>query len=130
MKKLIIVEDDKITQQFYSLLFKKAGIETYITDSGDDLIAQLKVNNVGLVIMDVNLKNTYLNGEKMDGVSLSRHIKTSDDLKKVPVILATGYSVTQKNNNLMQESLAEEMLTKPIFDLKAFVEKVNKILTN
>lgn len=65
MKKIIIVEDDKITQQFYSMFFNKYGYEFLITDNGDKILETLLTEDVGLILMDINLSNSYLNNEKL-----------------------------------------------------------------
>jgi len=33
MKKILVIEDDLITQQFYAMFFKKRGFDSIITDS-------------------------------------------------------------------------------------------------
>ncbi len=51
------------------------------------------MESISLIIMDINLKNTYLNNEKVDGVILSRIVKENPVYSKVPVLLVTAYSL-------------------------------------
>ncbi|MCA2004288.1 MAG: response regulator [Ignavibacterium sp.] len=129
MKKLIIVEDDTLTQQLYLVYFRKSGIEPLITDNGEELFSILNKEKVGVILMDINLTNTYFRGEKMDGIKLSRLIKGNSKTHNIPIIIATGFSSNQ-DGSLVRETQAEEIITKPILNFKAFVNKINQYLIN
>ncbi len=129
MKKLIIVEDDTLTQQLYLVYFRKSGIEPVITDNGEELFSILNREKVGLILMDINLTNTYFRGEKMDGIKLSRLIKGNSETNNIPIIIATGFS-SNHDVALIRETQAEEIITKPILNFKAFVNKINQYLIN
>ncbi len=128
MKNILIVEDDPFTIDFYLFIFKKAGFNPVVIEDGDKVIEFLGSNNINLVIMDINLKNTYLNGAKIDGIRLSNFIKTSENISKVPIMLVTAYSPTIKGENFYKESLAEDFITKPIIDFNLLINKVNKLI--
>lgn len=128
MKKLLIVEDDTLTQQLYLVYFRKSGIEPYITDDGEELFTILHKENIGLVLMDINLTNTYFRGEKMDGIKLSRLIKSNSDTKNIPIIIATGFSAFNHNDSLVKQTQADDLIIKPITNFNAFVKKVNQYL--
>lgn len=128
MKKLLIVEDDSLTQQLYTVYFKKSGIEPYITDDGEELFTILHRENIGLVLMDINLTNTYFRGEKMDGIKLSRLIKSNSDTKNIPIIVATGFSAFNHDDSLVKQTQADDLIVKPITNFNAFVKKVNQYL--
>ena len=130
MKKLIIVEDDKITQQFYSMFFNKNGYDTIITDNGDKIFESLLTQDVGLILMDINLSNTYLNGEKIDGIKLSQLIKSDEKLKNIPLVLVTASSLTSQLKEFLSETNAEEIVTKPILDYNHFLKKINNYIAN
>jgi CheY-like chemotaxis protein len=130
MKKLLIVEDDTLTQQLYMVYFKKSGIIPYITDNGEELFTILSKENIGLILMDINLTNTYFKGEKMDGIKLSRLIKSNSDTKNIPIIIATGFSAFNHNDSIVKQTQAEDLIVKPITNFNAFVNKVNQYLIN
>lgn len=127
-KKIIIVEDDPFSQDFYKFIFSKAGYEPVIIEEGDRVIETLKRENVLLVIMDINLKNTYLNGEKTDGMKLSKAIKQDMQIAKIPILLITAYTASNIGKNFFEESLAEDFITKPILDFNLLINKVNKLI--
>lgn len=128
MKKLIIVEDDKITQQFYSMFFNKNGYETIITDNGDKILETLLNDDIGLILMDINLSNSYLNGEKIDGIKLSQIIKSDERTKDIPLVLVTASSLSNQLKNYLAETNAQEIVTKPILDYGRFLTKINNYL--
>ncbi len=130
MKKIIIVEDDKITQQFYSMFFNKYGYEFLITDNGDKILETLLTEEVGLILMDINLSNSYLNNEKIDGIKLSQIIKSYEQLKNIPLVLVTASSLSNQLKQFLSETNAEEIVTKPILDYSRFLIKINNYLAS
>lgn len=130
MKKLLIIEDDTLTQQLYMVYFQKSGIEPYITDNGEELFTILQKENIGLILMDINLTNTYFKGEKMDGIKLSRLIKSNSETKSIPIIIATGYAAFNQNDSLVRQTQADELIVKPITNFKSFIQKVNRYLVH
>lgn len=127
-KSIIIVEDDPFTQEFYKYLFAKAKLKATMTEDGDGLMDLMRSNNVGLLIMDINLKNTYMNGEKVDGVFLSRFIKQQADYSHIPILLVTAYQKNIGANNYFEESLADDYIVKPIIDYNELLKKVNNLI--
>lgn len=130
MKKLVIVEDDIITQQFYSMFFNKNGYDTFITDNGDKILQTLLTEEVGLILMDINLSNTYLNNEKIDGIKLSQIIKSDERFKTIPLVLVTASSLSNQLRQFLSDTNAEEIVTKPILDYSRFLNKINNYLAS
>jgi CheY-like chemotaxis protein len=129
MKKFIaIVEDDPFSQEFYTLLFDKVGYNSMVIEDGDKLLVHLSNQEVSLIIMDINLRNTYLKGEKIDGVNLSKIIKEDSKIKNVPILLITAYSDSVVENKYFDESLAEDYIIKPITDFNILLEKVKGLV--
>jgi len=130
MKKLIVVEDDMITQKFYSIFFNKNGYQTLITDNGDKVFNALINEDIGLILMDINLSNTYLNGEKLNGIQLSKYIKTDKKFLNIPLVLVTAYSLSNQIKQLLFDSRAEDIITKPILDYNLFLTKINSLIAS
>ena len=130
MKKIIIVEDDKITQQFYSMFFNKNGYEVLITDNGDKILETLFNEEVGLILMDINLSNSYLNNEKIDGIKLSQIIKSNERFKSIPLVLVTASSLSNQLRQFLNDTKAEEIVIKPILDYNRFLNKINTYLAS
>lgn len=129
-KNILIVEDDPFSQDFYRFIFKKAGYNATILEDGDEILKLLKTETIGLCIMDINLKNTYLLGEKIDGMKLSRIIKQDKVTAGIPILLVTAYSKSVTQNRFIDESLAEDYITKPIIDFNMLLSKVEQMIVN
>ena len=125
MKKILVIEDDLITQQFYAMFFKKRGFDSIITDNGDNVFETLASENVGVILMDINLSNTYFNGEKIDGIKLSQLIKANTDYNNIPLVLVTASSLSSQIKKFLTDTKAEDIVTKPILDYNRFVNKIN-----
>ncbi|MDP2036669.1 MAG: response regulator, partial [Ignavibacteria bacterium] len=85
--RVLIVEDDIFLQDFYRLFFKKIKCDVVIKEDGTDILNEIISGNVDLIIMDINLRNTYLNGLRVDGIRFSRYIKTNYPHLSMPILL-------------------------------------------
>ena len=128
MNNIIVVEDDPFSQEFYKYLLKREGYIPFIIEEGDLLFKQLKRESVSLIIMDINLKNTYLNNEKVDGVILSRMVKENPAYSGIPVLLVTAYSISTDGPGFFKKSLAEDYITKPILDYNLLLKKIKNLV--
>jgi len=128
MKNILIIEDDPFTIDFYRFIFKKAGLNAMILEDGDKVFSILSEMEISLIIMDINLKNTYLSGEKMDGIKLSQKIKNDNGYMQIPILLVTAYSPNIKGENLCEMCQAQGFITKPILDFNFLIEKVNTLI--
>jgi len=127
-KTVLIIEDDPFSQDFYTFIFRKAGITAVIMEDGDKIFEELEKGNIGVVIMDINLKNTFLKGERINGVKFSRTIKENENYSKLPILLVTAYSISSSGDSFFSESLADDFIVKPIVDYNQLVKKVKSLL--
>lgn len=128
MVTILIIEDDPFTQQFYQFLFSKFGYKLLLTEDGDAILNILEDNDVSLIIMDINLKNTYFNTEKVDGVFLSKKIKKEPKFSSIPIILVTAYQKKAGDSNYIDESCADDYIVKPVTDYNELINKVKKLI--
>lgn len=123
-KKIIIVEDDVITQHLYTCILNKEypNITYEIISDGALAIKRLLKNHFDLLITDVKLKGS----EDIDGLKIARCAYT---LGK-PVLIITGTDFTDKIkfffNNIDMVGRIEYMY-KPV-KLDKFKQKLEKIL--
>lgn len=129
MRKILIVEDDPFTQQFYSYLFSKTDYEIIQTEDGEEIIRILNEEDVSLIIMDINLTNTFWEGEKVDGVFISKFLKSQEAYAFIPILLVTAYQKKVGNSDIFEESCADDYIVKPITDFNELLGKIKK-LTN
>jgi len=130
MKSILIIEDDPFSIDFYKYIFKKASLNCLVQDDGDAVIQMLQSNNINLIIMDINLKNTYLKGQKIDGIGLSSYIKRKEGINHPPILLVSAYRSGFLEGDFLKDSLAEDFITKPIVDFNQLINKVNRFVNN
>ncbi|GJQ63663.1 MAG: hypothetical protein SCALA702_27160 [Melioribacteraceae bacterium] len=124
-KHITIVEDDPFAQDFYKLIFSKAGYSCDIFEDGDLLINFLEQNLTNLVIMDINLKNAFLSGSRIDGVILASKLKEFEFSQKIPVLMVTAFT---DYNGKDIKSFADDYIVKPIVDFNKLLSKVGKLV--
>lgn len=129
-KTILIIEDDPFSQDFYNFIFRKADLKSLIMEDGDQILLELAKGEIGIIIMDINLKNTSLNGDRINGVKFSRIIKETKKYKSIPILLVTAYSISTNGDSFFAESLADDYIVKPIIDYNALISKIKNLLLN
>lgn len=125
MPKILIVEDDPFNVELFELILKRLGnFDTKVTDNIDEIFHSLRNDDIDLVIMDVSLDNTYYNKKKVDGIFLSRLIKSDKELQKIPIIIVTAYAGDDDISRILKESRAEECIKKPITNYNEFINLI------
>jgi len=127
-KSIIVMEDDVFLKEFYSFIFNKIGYSADLLEDGDIFFEKLNSQKYDLIIMDLSLKNTYFNGEKVDGIVLSQLVKKDVYLKEIPIVLVTAHAVDFQSKHLFDESLADDYIIKPISDVKLFINKIDSMM--
>jgi len=123
---ILIVEDDVFTQELYKFFFQRKGYKYIITDDAEKFFSILEQNNVSLVILDINLKNTYLEDEKIDGIILAERLRANEKFSKIPIIVVSAYQSNVNGKNLIKDGLVDDFILKPIVDFNELIGKVNK----
>lgn len=127
-KKILIVEDDPMLQEFYKVLFKRLGYSCIITENGEEIISQIVSGEICLLIVDLNLKNTYLNSKAIDGVELARYIKQNFYKLRLPILVITAYSANYFADDLLRDGFADDYMLKPIVNFDKLIEKVDNLI--
>lgn len=128
MKNIIVMEDDGFLKEFYSFVFNRFGYSADILEDGDLFIDKLNSKNYSLIIMDLSLKNTFLNGEKVNGVALSKFVKSDEKLKDIPIVIVTAHAIDFQSHHLFDESMADDYIIKPISNVNLFIGKIESIM--
>ncbi len=126
MKNLLIIEDDPITITLYKYILKKAGFNLFILEDGNEIMQLLSITEIDLIIMDISLKNTYLDNQKIDGIKFSKYIKCNPRYNKIPILIVTAYSGKIKEENFIKDNMADRIITKPIVDFNLFINIIKE----
>ncbi len=129
MSHVLVVEDDPINAQlFRSILERRAGLRVTVTEDVPELFRLARSGEVQLVLMDVSLANSRLEGRPVNGVELTRLLKRDPVTAHIPVLLATAHAMRGDAEVLLAESQADAYAAKPIVDQAAFVARIRQLL--
>jgi CheY-like chemotaxis protein len=128
MKRVLVVEDDPHNAiVMRKLLERRGGFVTTLTESAADVLSLARSGEVDLVIMDVSLAHTRLDGRPVSGVDLCRMLKADARTAHIPVLLATAHAMRGDAEALIAESGADGYVPKPILDHDAFIGRVGAL---
>lgn len=127
-KRILIVEDDPFTQQFYRMLFAKTEYLIFFLEGAIEIFDFISQKVVDLLMLDVNLANCKLDGKKISGVELSRMIKQNRETSFIPILIVSAVNIQPGNKTLLKDSLADDFLPKPIDDYNVLLRKVQKLM--
>jgi len=126
---VLIVEDSPSVAKFYALaLERRGGFSCRQAHSAEEVLAQVRSGEVDAVLLDISLANFTYQERPIDGLELSRLLKSDPATRKVPVLLATAHAMVGDRERFLEASGADEYLQKPIYDPAILVEKVNALL--
>lgn len=129
MKKLVVVvEDDELASRLYQFYFDRYGIKSFISDNASEIIDFIQKEKVGLVIMDINLTNTFINGQKVDGLEFTKFLKNNDTTKNIPIMYVTGTALNYDEHTETIYNDSVDVITKPIINFNLFIQKINRFL--
>lgn len=128
MRHVLVVEDDAVNATlFRTVLERRCRCRVTITDTAEDALTYAR-EGADAILMDVSLRHGGQDGVPMTGVEICRILKADPQTACIPVILATAHAMRGDDEKLMQESGADDYVSKPILDLDAFARKIQRWL--
>lgn len=118
--KILLVEDDKFFQKFYSLKLSEQNIQVDVASDGGEGILKAKAGNPNLILLDLIMPNT-------DGFSFLEARQKDEGLKKIPVIV---FSTLGQEKDIEKAKLlgATDYINKSFFDFNSMMMKIKQIL--
>ncbi len=120
MKKILIAEDDLVSQQVLAMRLEINDFEVIAVADGEEALNKAKQEKPDLVILDLMLP-------KISGFEVCRMLKFDDDCKNIPIIILSSLSSQQEREKAIQNG-ADEYFIKP-FDLDLLVKKIRDMLS-
>lgn len=128
-KKILLVEDDAINVKFMKVvLTRKGGYEVLVSEDVNEIITLAASGEIDAILMDISLSRSTHEGQKVDGVFITKLLKQNPATAKVPVILATAHAMFGDRERFMAETGAEHYIAKPIHDPDHFLAEVRKVV--
>ena len=118
--KVLIVEDNPISQKVLKISFQNEGYESFCTQNVAEAMDCLKENSdIDVIIADIQLP-------QLSGLDLLKYIKQNQKTKNIPVVMCTSH----KDVGTIQKAIklgCEYYLVKPL-NLEKLQKKVKEIV--
>ena len=115
--RVLLIEDDPSTAESIELILRKADLNTYVTDSGEEGIELAKLYDYDLILLDLSLPD-------MDGYEVLRKLRLSRI--GTPTLILTGQDGI--DSKLKGFSVgADDYLTKP-FNREELIARIHAIV--
>jgi len=117
MARILIIDDSEELLALLSLILQKKGHEIQTTDTKDGLSYLISSFIPEVILLDVVLN-------RVNGRRLCTEIKSTDNGKKIPIILMSASPNLLRNYDSCQ---ADDILEKP-FDITTVYKKIDMLL--
>ncbi len=129
MTHVLVVEDDPSNQVVIrKALMKIGGYQVTVTEEVETILQLARSGEIALVVMDISLSNSTYAGRHVDGVVVTRLLKTDPATSHIPVLLATAYAMQGDAERLRAACGADGYISKPFIEPRELVEKVQALL--
>ena len=124
---VLVVEDDAANAVLVeAILTTVGGFEVVCSDDGDEVLELVRTRPVAAALMDISLRNTRVEGTKVDGVELTRRIRALPGGASLPVVLLTAHAMKGDRERFLFASGANDYVAKPIVDQQGLVALVRR----
>ncbi len=118
--KVLVVDDSMTTRILERNILRTAGFEVAVAVNGLDALTKLNAEKFDLVVSDIEMP-------EINGIELTRRIKTDDAFKNIPVILVS--SIDSSDYKLKAQNVgANAQIVKGKFDQNELISKVKELL--
>jgi len=96
MAKILIVEDEKVLNQAYEIILKKAGYAVTTSFDGLEAYEQFKKDPADLILLDLRMP-------KLDGVGFLKKLKPKDNYPDTKIIVFSNYDDQQEVKDAIEQ---------------------------
>lgn len=128
---ILVIEDDPAIQVIVrKTLTKIGGFSVSITEDVARVLSLARSGAVQLIVMDVSLSNSQHEGRFLDGLALTRLLKSDPATQSIPILLATAHAQPGDAERLRRACGADGYIAKPFVEPRTLVDQVNAMLAN
>ena len=127
--RILVVEDDPMNAKLFQLILaRKAGYAVEVTEDPAHVLEVVRSGGADLIIMDVSLSNSEWDGIPVDGLEITRRLKLDPEARHVPILLATAHAMKGSKEKFLQESGADDYISKPIVSADELIQRIQTLL--
>ena len=120
---VLVVDDESVIRARLNGYFEKEGYRVHQAQNGEQMWHEFNRQHIDLVILDINLLGVNSMTSGVDGLSLTRELRSRSD---VGIILVTGRDEAI-DKIIGLEMGADDYVTKP-FELRELLVRVKNLL--
>lgn len=120
-KRLLIIDDDDGLREVFRLFMEKAGFQVAEAEDGEKGLAKIPEFKPDLIVLDLMMPN--LNG--FEFVQKAQAL----GIAGIPIIIISGYSYSEKVQDLRKQPQVVDFLKKPI-RYSELADAIRKLLTD
>ncbi|MDO8436037.1 MAG: response regulator [bacterium] len=120
MKKILIVEDEKILGEMYRDKFVQEGFGITLAPSAEDALEILKTEKPDLILLDILLPKT-------NGISFLGKIKKDPNLSSIPVVAFSNYDSPETKKEAFALGV-KDYLIKTDYTPQEIIKKIKSYL--
>ncbi len=83
-KRILIIDNDEDYTKLLSLQLSSKGYEVVISNHGEEGFKKVLTEQPDLILLDIKMP-------EMDGFTFVRRMKANEKIRKIPVVILTGY---------------------------------------
>ncbi len=103
---ILVVEDNDRNRRLLKILLRSKGYNVIEATTGEEAMNCLREQKPDLILMDIQLP-------KVDGLALTREIKSDVETRNIPIIAVTAYSMKGDKERIL-EAGCNMYVSKPI----------------
>lgn len=120
VKKILIIEDEKILSDMYSEKFQQAGFEVISAPEAEDGLEVAKREKPNLIILDMLLP-------KGDGISFLQRLREENEISMTPVVVFSNFDDPATKKAAFRLGV-KDYLIKTNYTPRDIIEKIKTIL--
>lgn len=105
LPRILVVEDDRETRQFYSEALGRGGFQVEQAHNGHQALEKALSSPPDVILTDIAVPG-------LDGIELCQRLRADSRTRKIPVLAITGYDDRQYPSRATMAG-ADQVLTKP-----------------
>ena len=104
--RVLIVEDDRVSQKMARDALRAAGYETDEVDTGELALQKVAEGTPDLIVMDVRLPG-------IDGLETTRRLKADPMTAAIPIVAVTAHAMPE-DESMIREAGCDAYMPKPL----------------
>jgi tubulin-specific chaperone A len=120
IKKLLIVEDDKVMRDSIIELIGDADVSITATDKGKDAFNRLRKEEYDCMVLDLGLSD-------ISGFELIEKVKSDKKIPEIPIIIYTGKELNKKEETKLRKH-SESIIVKGVKSPERLLDEVSLFL--